>query len=163
MISSIQDLSSTDNELFCWLTESFRCRISIDKKILFEGFAEDFDNSIDQDESKIVCKFLLSDGKEALYTIGKNARLEDLRSLFEQHNIDDILTDHRLFNEAMLIGNDLPLLGLFDNEDIDKYISEGIISQDIAKGLTKFGTNFQKVIENLVFDKLDRQDIRQDI
>ena len=159
MISSIQDLSSTDNELFCWLTESVYCRISIDKKILFEGFAEDFDNSIDQDESKIVCKFLLSDGKEALYTIGKNARLEDLRSLFEQHNIDDILTDHRLFNEAMLIGNDLPLLGLFDKEDIDKYISEGIISQDIAKGLTKFGTNFQKVIENLVFDKLDRQDI----
>ena len=158
MISSIQDLSSVDNELFCWLTESVYCRISIDKKILFEGFAEDFDNSIDQDESKIVCKFLLSDGKEALYTIGKNARLEDLRSLFEQHNIDDILTDHRLFNEAMLIGNDLPLLGLFDN-DIDKYISEGIISQDIAKGLTKFGTNFQKVIENLVFDKLDRQDI----
>ena len=159
MISSIQDLSSVDNELFCWLTESVYCRISIDKKILFEGFAEDFDNSIDQDESKIVCKFLLSDGKEALYTIGKNARLEDLRSLFEQHNIDDILTDHRLFNEAMLIGNDLPLLGLFDKEDIDKYISEGIISQDIAKGLTKFGTNFQKVIENLVFDKLDRQDI----
>lgn len=158
MISSIQDLSSVDNELFCWLTESVYCRISIDKKILFEGFAEDFDNSIDQDESKIVCKFLLSDGKEALYTIGKNARLEDLRSLFEQHNIDDILTDHRLFNEAMLIGNDLPLLGLFD-KDIDKYISEGIISQDIAKGLTKFGTNFQKVIENLVFDKLDRQDI----
>ena len=159
MISSIQDLSSVDNELFCWLTESVYCRISIDKKILFEGFAEDFDNSIDQDESKIVCKFLLSDGKEALYTIGKNARLEDLRSLFEQHNIDDILTDHRLFNEAMLIGNDLPLLGLFDKDDIDKYISEGIISQDIAKGLTKFGTNFQKVIENLVFDKLDRQDI----
>ena len=158
MISSIQDLSSVDNELFCWLTESVYCRISIDKKILFEGFAEDFDNSIDQDESKIVCKFLLSDGKEALYTIGKNARLEDLKSLFEQHNIDDILTDHRLFNEAMLIGNDLPLLGLFD-KDIDKYISEGIISQDIAKGLTKFGTNFQKVIENLVFDKLDRQDI----
>ena len=158
MISSIQDLSSVDNELFCWLTESVYCRISIDKKILFEGFAEDFDNSIDQDESKIVCKFLLSDGKEALYTIGKNARLEDLRSLFEQHNIDDILTDHRLFNEAMLIGNDLPLLGLFD-KDIDKYISEGIISQDIAKGLTRFGTNFQKVIENLVFDKLDRQDI----
>ena len=158
MISSIQDLSSVDNELFCWLTESVYCRISIDKKILFEGFAEDFDNSIDQDESKIVCKFLLSDGKEALYTIGKNARLEDLRSLFEQHNIDDILTDHRLFNEAMLIGNDLPLLGLFD-KDIDKYISEGIISQDIAKGLTKFGTNFQKVIENLVFDKIDRQDI----
>ena len=158
MISSIQDLSSVDNELFCWLTESVYCRISIDKKILFEGFAEDFDNSIDQDESKIVCKFLLSDGKEALYTIGKNARLEDLRSLFEQHNIDDILTDHRLFNEAMLIGNDLPLLGLFD-KDIDKYISEGIISQDIAKGLTKFGTNFQKVIENLVFDKFDRQDI----
>ena len=157
MISSIQDLSSVDNELFCWLTESVYCRISIDKKILFEGFAEDFDNSIDQDESKIVCKFLLSDGKEALYTIGKNARLEDLRSLFEQHNIADILTDHRLFNEAMLIGNDLPLLGLFD-KDIDKYISEGIISQDIAKGLTKFGTNFQKVIENLVFDKLDRQD-----
>ena len=159
MISSIQDLSSVDNELFCWLTESVYCRISIDKKILFEGFAEDFDNSIDQDESKIVCKFLLSDGKEALYTIGKNARLEDLRSLFEQHNIDDILTDHRLFNEAMLIGNDLPLLGLFDKENIDKYISEGIISQDIAKGLTKFGTNFQKVIENLVFDKFDRQDI----
>ena len=159
MISSIQDLSSVDNELFCWLTESVYCRISIDKKILFEGFAEDFDNSIDQDESKIVCKFLLSDGKEALYTIGKNARLEDLKSLFEQHDIDDILTDHRLFNEAMLIGNDLPLLGLFDKEDIDKYISEGIISQDIAKGLTKFGTNFQKVIENLVFDKLDRQDI----
>ena len=158
MISSIQDLSSVDNELFCWLTESVYCRISIDKKILFEGFAEDFDNSIDQDESKIVCKFLLSDGKEALYTIGKNARLEDLRSLFEQHSIDDILTDHRLFNEAMLIGNDLPLLGLFD-KDIDKYISEGIISQDIAKGLTKFGTNFQKVIENLVFDKFDRQDI----
>ena len=158
MISSIQDLSSVDNELFCWLTESVYCRISIDKKILFEGFAEDFDNSIDQDESKIVCKFLLSDGKEALYTIGKNARLEDLRSLFEQHNIDDILTDHRLFNEAMLIGNDLPLLGLFD-KDIDKYISEGIISQDIAKGLTKFGTNFQKVIENLVFDKFNRQDI----
>ena len=158
MISSIQDLSSVDNELFCWLTESVYCRISIDKKILFEGFAEDFDNSIDQDESKIVCKFLLSDGKEALYTIGKNARLEDLKSLFEQHDIDDILTDHRLFNEAMLIGNDLPLLGLFD-KDIDKYISEGIISQDIAKGLTKFGTNFQKVIENLVFDKLDRQDI----
>ena len=158
MISSIQDLSSVDNELFCWLTVSVYCRISIDKKILFEGFAEDFDNSIDQDESKIVCKFLLSDGKEALYTIGKNARLEDLRSLFEQHNIDDILTDHRLFNEAMLIGNDLPLLGLFD-KDIDKYISEGIISQDIAKGLTKFGTNFQKVIENLVFDKFDRQDI----
>ena len=158
MISSIQDLSSVDNELFCWLTESVYCRISIDKKILFEGFAEDFDNSIDQDESKIVCKFLLSDGKEALYTIGKNARLEDLRSLFEQHNTDDILTDHRLFNEAMLIGNDLPLLGLFD-KDIDKYISEGMISQDIAKGLTKFGTNFQKVIENLVFDKLDRQDI----
>ena len=158
MISSIQDLSSVDNELFCWLTESVYCRISIDKKILFEGFAEDFDNSIDQDESKIVCKFLLSDGKEALYTIGKNARLEDLRSLFEQHDIDDILTDHRLFNEAMLIGNDLPLLGLFD-KDIDKYISEGIISQDIAKGLTKFGTNFQKVIENLVFDKFDRQDI----
>ena len=158
MISSIQDLSSVDNELFCWLIESVYCRISIDKKILFEGFAEDFDNSIDQDESKIVCKFLLSDGKEALYTIGKNARLEDLRSLFEQHNIDDILTDHRLFNEAMLIGNDLPLLGLFD-KDIDKYISEGMISQDIAKGLTKFGTNFQKVIENLVFDKLDRQDI----
>ena len=159
MISSIQDLSSVDNELFCWLTESVYCRISIDKKILFEGFAEDFDNSIDQDESKIVCKFLLSDGKEALYTIGKNARLEDLRSLFGQHNIDDILTDHRLFNEAMLIGNDLPLLGLFDKENIDKYISEGIISQDIAKGLTKFGTNFQKVIENLVFDKFDRQDI----
>ena len=159
MISSIQDLSSVDNELFCWLTESVYCRISIDKKILFEGFAEDFDNSIDQDESKIVCKFLLSDGKEALYTIGKNARLEDLRSLFEQHNIDDILTDSRLFNEAMLIGNDLPLLGLFDKDDIDKYISEGIISQDIAKGLTKFGTNFQKVIENLVFDKFDRQDI----
>ena len=159
MISSIQDLSSVDNELFCWLTESVYCRISIDKKILFEGFAEDFDNSIDQDESKIVCKFLLSDGKEALYTIGKNTRLEDLRSLFEQHDIDDILTDHRLFNEAMLIGNDLPLLGLFDKFDIDKYISEGIISQDIAKGLTKFGTNFQKVIENLVFDKLDRQDI----
>ena len=68
------------------------------------------------------------------------------------------MTDHRLFNEAMLIGNDLPLLGLFD-KDIDKYISEGIISQDIAKGLTKFGTNFQKVIENLVFDKFDRQDI----
>ena len=158
MISSIQDLSSVDNELFCWLTESVYCRISIDKKILFEGFAEDFDNSIDQDESKIVCKFLLSDGKEALYTIGKNARLEDLKSLFEQHDIDDILTDHRLFNEAMLIGNDLPLLGLFD-KDIDKYISEGIISQDIAKGLTKFGTNFQKVIENLVFDKFDRQDI----
>ena len=158
MISSIQDLSSVDNELFCWLTESVYCRISIDKKILFEGFAEDFDNSIDQDESKIVCKFLLSDGKEALYTIGKNARLEDLRSLFEQHDIDDILTDHRLFNEAMLIGNDLPLLGLFD-KDIDKYISEGIISQDIAKGLTKFGTNFQKVIENLVFDKFNRQDI----
>ena len=158
MISSIQDLSSVDNELFCWLTESVYCRISIDKKILFEGFAEDFDNSIDQDESKIVCKFLLSDGKEALYTVGKNARLEDLRSLFEQHNIDDILTDHRLFNEAMLIGNDLPLLGLFD-KDIDKYISEGIISQDIAKGLTKFGTNFQKVIENLVFDRIDRQDI----
>ena len=158
MISSIQDLSSVDNELFCWLTESVYCRISIDKKILFEGFAEDFDNSIDQDESKIVCKFLLSDGKEALYTIGKNARLEDLRSLIEQHNIDDILTDHRLFNEAMLIGNDLPLLGLFD-KDIDKYISEGIISQDIAKGLTKFGTNFQKVIENLVFDKFNRQDI----
>ena len=158
MISSIQDLSSVDNELFCWLTESVYCRISIDKKILFEGFAEDFDNSIDHDESKIVCKFLLSDGKEALYTIGKNARLEDLRSLFEQHNIDDILTDHRLFNEAMLIGNDLPLLGLFD-KDIDKYISEGIISQDIAKGLTRFGTNFQKVIENLVFDKFDRQDI----
>ena len=158
MISSIQDLSSVDNELFCWLTESVYCRISIDKKILFEGFAEDFDNSIDQDESKIICKFLLSDGKEALYTIGKNARLEDLKSLFEQHNIDDILTDHRLFNEAMLIGNDLPLLGLFD-KDIDKYISEGIISQDIAKGLTKFGTNFQKVIENLVFDKFDRQDI----
>ena len=157
MISSIQDLSSVDNELFCWLTESVYCRISIDKKILFEGFAEDFDNSIDQDESKIVCKFLLSDGKEALYTIGKNARLEDLRSLFEQHNIDDILTDHRLFNEAMLIGNDLPLLGLFD-KDIDKYISEGIISQDIAKGLTKFGTNFQKVIENLVFERFDRQD-----
>ena len=158
MISSIQDLSSVDNELFCWLTESVYCRISIDKKILFEGFAEDFDNSIDQDESKIVCKFLLSDGKEALYTIGKNARLEDLRSLFEQHNIDDILTDHRLFNEAMLVGNDLPLLGLFD-KNIDKYISEGIISQDIAKGLTKFGTNFQKVIENLVFDKFDRQHI----
>ena len=158
MISSIQDLSSVDNELFCWLTESVYCRISIDKKILFEGFAEDFDNSIDQDESKIVCKFLLSDGKEALYTIGKNARLEDLKSLFEQHNIADILTDHRLFNEAMLIGNDLPLLGLFD-KDIDKYISEGIISQDIANGLTKFGTNFQKVIENLVFDKFDRQDI----
>ena len=158
MISSIQDLSSVDNELFCWLTESVYCRISIDKKILFEGFAEDFDNSIDQDESKIVCKFLLSDGKEALYTIGKNARLEDLKSLFEQHDIDDILTDHRLFNEAMLIGNDLPLLGLFD-KDIDKYISEGIISQDIAKGLTKFGTNFQKVIENLVFDRIDRQDI----
>ena len=158
MISSIQDLSSVDNELFCWLTESVYCRISIDKKILFEGFAEDFDNSIDQDESKIVCKFLLSDGKEALYTIGKNARLEDLRSLFEQHNIDDILTDHRLFNEAMLIGNDLPLLGLLD-KDIDKYISEGIISQDIAKGLTRFGTNFQKVIENLVFDRINRQDI----
>ena len=158
MISSIQDLSSTDNELFCWLTESFRCRISIDKKILFEGFAEDFDNLFDQNESKIVCKFSLSDGKEVLYTIGKNDRLDDLKRLFEQHNIDDILTDHRLFNEAMLIGNDLPLLGLFD-KDIDKYISEGIISQDIAKGLTKFGTNFQKVIENLVFDKLDRQDI----
>ena len=75
----------------------------------------------------------------------------------EQHNIDDILTDHRLFNEAMLIGNDLPLLGLFDR-NLDKYISEGIISQDIAKGLTRFGTNFQKVIENLVFDRFNRQD-----
>lgn len=152
MVSSIQDLSSVDNELFCWLTESVRCRISIDKKILFEGFAEDFDNSFDQNESKIVCEFLLKDGRKVLYTIGKNDRLDDLQRLFEKRNIEDILTDHRLFNEAMMIGNDLPLLGLFENE-FDKYVSEGIISQDIAKGLTRYGTNFQKVIENLVFDR----------
>ncbi len=156
MISSIQDLSSIDNELFYWLTESIRCRIFIDKKILFEGFAEDFDNSFDQDESKIVCEFLFDNNRKVLYTIGKNNRLDDLKRLFEGHSIEDILTDYRLFNEAMMIGNDLPLLGLFDkclDNQFDKYISEGIITQDIANGLTKYGTNFRKVIENLVFDK----------
>ena len=60
--------------------------------------------------------------------------------------------------QEVSIPHDWAISGPFD-KDIDKYISEGIISQDIAKGLTKFGTNFQKVIENLVFDKLDRQDI----
>jgi len=136
-MENLENIKTNYHELYENL-QKYNCKITYNGKIVYEGIFKDNIDFGKYNQSNLVCEFNIND-KKILFLIKENKNIEKLNKLFENKSFDDIYSDAKLFNKAMNLANNLPLYNL-DNI---------LFEESINKSIKKYGTNFQKIYENL--------------
>ena len=109
--------------------------------LLYEGKLQGFnidDINEKYNKSQIVYRINTNDNNIVLLE-EENENISKVNNLFENNEFNSIFNDPKLFNEAMILANELPFYGLeFDEEDVKNKIQ-------------KYGINMQKLYENYYF------------
>lgn len=126
-----------DTELFEKLKNNYDCVVSYNGKTLYEGrFNDELDLNESYDPSCVVVEFLINE-QSAMFTLTENTSIKKLKELFEGREFEELKTDAKLYNSAMMLANNLPVLNFtFDEAD----------NADIRK----YGANYRKLLENYI-------------
>jgi len=126
-----------DTELFEKLKNNYDCVVSYNCKTLYEGrFNDELDLNESYDPSCVVVEFLINE-QSAMFTLTENTSIKKLKELFEGREFEELKTDAKLYNSAMMLANNLPALNFtFDEAD----------NADIRK----YGANYRKLLENYI-------------
>lgn len=137
-MENIVNIKENNKELYDKLFE-YNCKITYNNKIIYEGlFKEDIDFG-KYSPSQIVYEFSIN-SKHILMLHENNDNIDKLQKMFEDKEFDVIYEDFKLFNKCMNLANKLPLYNL----------DESLYTKDIKMKFRKYGTNFQKIYENLI-------------
>ena len=119
----------------------FECSVLYNGNLLYEGKLQGFnidDINEKYNKSQIVYRINTNDNNIVLLE-EENENISKVNNLFENNEFNSIFNDPKLFNEAMILANELPFYGLeFDEEDVKNKIQ-------------KYGINMQKLYENYYF------------
>ena len=138
-MESLISIKENNKELYEKLF-NYDCKVTYNDKILYEGkFNEDIDLG-KYNKSQIIYNFNIKD-KNILILCDYNNSIDKLKKLFENQEFESIYSDAKLFNKTMNLANNLPLLN----------IDESLYDTDIKKNIRKYGMNFKKIYENLMF------------
>ena len=149
-MESLKNIKENNKELYNKLIQ-LECCVIYNGNLLYEGKLQDFNiEEINEkyDRSQIVYRITLNDNNIVLLE-NDNPNISKVNSLFENNKFDDIFTDSKLFNEAMVLANYLPYYGIeFEDENIKNKIQ-------------KYGMNMHKLYENFYFVDNIENDINQ--
>lgn len=138
-MESLVSIKENNKELYEKLF-NYDCKVTYNDKVLYEGkFNEDIDLG-KYNKSQIIYNFNIKD-KNILILCDYNNNIDKLKKLFENQEFESIYSDAKLFNKTMNLANNLPLLN----------IDESLYDTDIKKNIRKYGMNFKKIYENLMF------------
>ena len=138
-MESLVSIKENNKELYEKLF-NYDCKVTYNDKLLYEGkFNEDIDLG-KYNKSQIIYNFNIKD-KNILILCDYNNSIDKLKKLFENQEFESIYSDAKLFNKTMNLANNLPLLN----------IDESLYDTDIKKNIRKYGMNFKKIYENLMF------------
>ena len=138
-MESLVSIKENNKELYEKLF-NYDCKVTYNDKLLYEGkFNEDIDLG-KYNKSQIIYNFNIKD-KNILILCDYNNSIDKLKKLFENQEFESIYSDAKLFNKTMNLANNLPLLN----------IDERLYDTDIKKNIRKYGMNFKKIYENLMF------------
>lgn len=138
-MESLVSIKENNKELYEKLF-NYDCKVTYNDKVLYEGkFNEDIDLG-KYNKSQIIYNFNIKD-KNILILCDYNNSIDKLKKLFENQEFESIYSDAKLFNKTMNLANNLPLLN----------IDESLYDTDIKKNIRKYGMNFKKIYENLMF------------
>ena len=146
-MESLKNIKENNQELYDKLI-TLDCSILYNGNLLYEGKLQDF--NIDEinekyNRSQIVYRINVNDN-DIIFLEEENQNISKVNSLFENNEFDNIFNDAKLFNEAMVLANDLPFYGIeFDEENIKNKIQ-------------KYGMNMQKLYENYYFSTNNIED-----
>ena len=139
-MESLKNIKENNKELYDKLSE-FECSVLYNGNLLYEGKLQGFnidDINEKYNKSQIVYRINTNDNNIVLLE-EENENISKVNSLFENNEFNSIFNDPKLFNEAMILANELPFYGLeFDEEDVKNKIQ-------------KYGINMQKLYENYYF------------
>jgi hypothetical protein len=139
-MESLKNIKENNKELYNKLSE-FECSVLYNGNLLYEGKLQGFNiNDINEkyNKSQIVYRINTNDNNIVLLE-EENKNISKVNNLFENNEFNSIFNDPKLFNEAMILANELPFYGLeFDEEDVKSKIQ-------------KYGMNMQKLYENYYF------------
>lgn len=139
-MESLKNIKENNKELYDKLSE-FECSVLYNGKLLYEGKLQGFnidDINEKYNKSQIVYRINTNDNNIVLLE-EENENINKVNSLFENNEFNSIFNNPKLFNEAMILANELPFYGLeFDEEDVKSKIQ-------------KYGMNMQKLYENYYF------------
>lgn len=139
-MESLKNIKENNKELYDKLSE-FECSVLYNGNLLYEGKLQGFNiNDINEkyNKSQIVYRINTNDNNIVLLE-EENKNISKVNNLFENNEFNSIFNDPKLFNEAMILANELPFYGLeFDEEDVKSKIQ-------------KYGINMQKLYENYYF------------
>ncbi len=139
-MESLTKIKETNVDLYNKLLE-LDCTILYNDKLLFEGTLRDF--NIDEinekyDRSQIVYRFTINENNIIILDT-ENNNIQKVNELFKENKFDELFTNSKLFNEAMILANNLPYYGTQFEED------------DINQKIQKYGINMHKLYENYYF------------
>ena len=139
-MESLKNIKENNKELYNKLSE-FECSVLYNGNLLYEGKLQGFnidDINEKYNKSQIVYRINTNDNNIVLLE-EENENISKVNNLFENNEFNSIFNDPKLFNEAMILANELPFYGLeFDEEDVKNKIQ-------------KYGINMQKLYENYYF------------
>ena len=139
-MESLKNIKENNKELYDKLSE-IECSVLYNGNLLYEGKLQGFnidDINEKYNKSQIVYRINTNDNNIVLLE-EENENISKVNSLFENNEFNSIFNDPKLFNEAMILANELPFYGLeFDEEDVKSKIQ-------------KYGMNMQKLYENYYF------------
>ena len=139
-MESLKNIKENNKELYNKLSE-FECSVLYNGNLLYEGKLQGFnidDINEKYNKSQIVYRINTNDNNIVLLE-EENENISKVNNLFENNEFNSIFNDPKLFNEAMILANELPFYGLeFDEEDVKSKIQ-------------KYGINMQKLYENYYF------------
>ena len=139
-MESLKNIKENNKELYDKLSE-FECSVLYNGNLLYEGKLQGFnidDINEKYNKSQIVYRINTNDNNIVLLE-EENKNISKVNNLFENNEFNSIFNDPKLFNEAMILANELPFYGLeFDEEDVKSKIQ-------------KYGINMQKLYENYYF------------
>ena len=137
-MENLVNIKENNIELYNKLFE-YNCKVTYNNKLLYEGiFNEDIDLG-KYNPCQVVYEFMIND-KHVLMLKENNENINKLQKMFEDKEFDVIYEDFKLFNKCMNLANKLPLYNL----------NEELYDKDIKSKFRKYGTNFQKIYENLL-------------
>ena len=137
-MENIVNIKENNKELYDKLFE-YKCKVTYNNKLIYEGlFKEDIDFG-KYNLSQIVYEFIIND-KHILMLHENNENIDKLQKMFEDKEFNVIYEDFKLFNKCMNLANKLPLYNL----------NEELYDKDLKNKFRKYGTNFQKIYENLI-------------
>lgn len=137
-MENLVNLKEKNIDLYNRLFE-YNCKVTYNSKVLYEGlYKEDIDLG-KYSPTQVVYEFVIND-KHILLLKENNENIDKLHQLFEGKEFDVIYEDFKLFNKCMNLANKLPLYNL----------NEELYEKEIKSKFRKYGTNFQKIYENLV-------------